>query len=176
MYLEVSIGPKFAEFCHSFLIRDPEKAIYSYYKGIQSEGGEAVIKLDPSEMGLFYSKMYKLYNFLKEKKGRNPVVVDAIDLQMHPEKTMKSYCEAVGIQFDPNMMTWETGRFVPRYKIWTLKGRWHSTVTQSTGFIKINPGEQKPVPINDLPTQFQKCVEDSRFYYEELRKACLKPR
>ena len=172
MYLEISSGMQFAErFTHSFLIRDPERAIYSYYKGICSEGDQSF--LDLSEIGLFYSKLYKLYNFLKEKKGINPVVIDVTDLLTHPDETMKSYCEAVGIQFDPNMISWELGRFDPRYKVWSSK-IWHS-VLQSTGFIKINPGEQKPVPINDLPREIQKCIEDSRFYYEELKKARLKP-
>ena len=172
MHAEISSGVKFAEFTHSFLIRDPARAIYSYYKGIRSEGDQSF--LDLSEIGLFYSKLYKLYNFLKEKKGINPVVVDAADLQANPEKTMNCYCEAVGITFDPKMMSWEPGRFDPRYKVWSSK-IWHSTVLQSTGFIKINPGEQVPVPINDLPREIQKEIEDSRFYYEELKKACLKP-
>ena len=33
-------------------------------------------------------------SFVKEKTGATPVVVD---LQTHPDETMKAYCEAVGI-------------------------------------------------------------------------------
>ena len=172
MYLEMSSGVKFAQFTHSFLIRDPERAFYSYYKGICSEGDQSI--LDLSDIGLFYSKLYEFYNFVKEKRGTNPVVIDAGDLQTHPDETMKCYCEAVGIKFDPKMMSWEPGHFDPRYKVWSSK-IWHSTVLQSTKFIKIDPKEQKPVPMKDFPREIQKCIEDSRFYYKELKKACLKP-
>lgn len=174
MYDEITSGSKFAEFTHSFLIRDPELAIYSYCKSVQSEGDKTFLA-DLSEIKIFYQKMYKLYNFIKDKKGINPVVVDAGDLQTHPEETMRSYCAATGIQFDPKMMSWEPGRFVPRYKIWSSK-IWHATLLQSTSFNKITPGGQKPVPINDLPKEVQQYIEESRFYYEEMKKACLKPK
>ena len=106
------------------------------------------------------------------KKGACPVVVDAIDLQTHPDETMKSYCETVGIQFDPNMTTWEKGSIETRYKLWSAV--WHSTVNQSTGFIKIKPEEQKPVPLHELPQDIIKYIDESRFCYEEMKKACLK--
>ena len=172
MYDDITNGNKFAEFTHSFLIRDPARAIYSYCKVIESEGDKSL--MDLSEMQIFYPKMYRLYSFIKEKKGINPVVVDAADLQIHPEETMKSYCDAVGIQFDPKMMSWEAGQFVPRYKVWASK-HWHATVIKSTGFHKITPGGQKPVPINNLPKEIQKYIEESRFYYEEMKKVCIKP-
>ena len=133
--------------------------------------------MDLSEIEIFYPKLYKLYSFIKEKKGINPVVVDAADLQMHPEETIKSYCDAVGIRFDPKMMSWEPGQFVPRYayKVWASKD-WHATVMQSTGFCKNTAGVQKQVPINDLPKEIQKYIDGSRFYYEEMKKVCLKPK
>ena len=173
MYDEITNGSKFAEFTHSFLIRDPEHAICSYYKSIQSEGDNSF--MDLSEIKIFYPKMYKLYNFIKEKKGLNPVVVDATDLQTHPEETMRSYCDATGIQFDPKMMSWEPGQFVPRYKFWASKD-WHTTVLQSTSFHKPMPVGQKPVPVNDLPKEVQQYIEESHFYYEEMKKVCLKPK
>ena len=44
MYLEVSGNDgKFTDFTHSFLIRDPERAIYSYYKGVLTEGDQTLI-------------------------------------------------------------------------------------------------------------------------------------
>lgn len=171
MYHEITSG-NFVEFIHCFLIRDPGRAIYSYYKCVQHE--EEGTPLVLSEIKTFYSKLYKLYNFVKEKKGSVPVVIDAADLQTHPEKVMKSFCEAIGIQFDPKMLLWEPYHFIPRYKVWP-SSVWHSTVIKSSGFIKVDPEKQKPVPINDLPQDVQKYIKDSRFYYEELQKACIKP-
>ena len=174
MYEEMTSGD-FAEFNHTFLIRDPERAIYSYYKGMRDEGKDLLVN-QFEIIETFYPKMYKLYNFVKEKMGSTPVVIDAVNLQTHPEETMKSYCDALGIQFDSKMLSWEPGRFVPRLKNWSSKNVWlHSVVLQSSGFIKTNPMDQKPVPINDLPKEIQKHIEDGRFYYNELQRACLKP-
>ena len=168
MWHEIISG-KFKDFTHTFLIRDPERAIYSNYKAIlKDEVGKTT--LDPSEVG--FIELHKLYNFIQEKKSARPVVVDAIDLQTHPDEIMKSYCEAVGIQFDPNMTIWEKGSIATRYKLWSAV--WHSTVNQSTGFIKIKPEEQKPVPLHELPQDIIKYVDESRFCYEEMKKACLK--
>ena len=103
-------------------------------------------------------------------------MIDAVGLQARPEKIMKSYCDAMGIKFDSKILSWEPGHFVPRYKNWSSQNVWlHSTVLQSSGFIKTNPMDQKPIPINDLPREVQEHIEDSRFYYNELRRVCLKP-
>ena len=162
------ISGKFEDFIHTFLIRDPERAIYSNYKAILTE---CVGNLDPSEVG--FIELYKLYNYIKEKKRVNPIVIDAIDLQTHPDETMKSYCDAVGIQFDPKMTSWEKGKTQTRYQFWITA--YNSAVDESTGFIKIKPEEQKPVPLNELPDDIIKFIDESRFYYDQMKKVCLKP-
>ena len=169
MWHEIISG-SFEDFAHTFLIRDPERAIYSNYQAIlKDKVGDA--SLDPSEVG--FAELHKLYNFIKEKKGTSPVVIDAADLQTHPDETMKCYCEAVGIKFNPKMTTWEQGSSENRYRLWSPV--WYSTVDRSTGFIKIKPEEQKPVPLNELPCDVLKYIDESRAYYDEMRKACLRP-
>ena len=164
------VSGEFEDFTHTFLIRDPERAVYSNYKAILNDRiGDTT--LDPSEVG--FVELHKLYNFLKEKKREELIVVDAIDLQTHPDETMKSYCKAVGIQFDPNMTRWEKGISASWSKLWSPV--WFTTVDQSTGFIKINPGEQNPVPLQELPHDIIKCIEDSRPCYSEMKRASIRP-
>ena len=127
--------------------------------------------MHPSEVG--FTELYKLYTFIKKKRGINPVVVDAFDLQTHPVETMKSYCEAVGIQFDPNMIKWEKGTSEKWCKLWSTA--WFSAVDESSGFIKMNPAEQKPVPLNELPPDVIKFIEESHTYFDEMKMACLQP-
>ena len=168
MWHELTTG-EFEDFIHTFLIRDPERAIYSNYKAILKDRvGDAT--LDPSEVG--FIELHKLYNFIKMEKGTIPVVINATDLQIHPDETMKSYCEAVGIQFDPNMTTWEKGSSENRYKLWSPV--WYSTVDQSTGFIKMKPEDQKPLPLHELPQDVIKYIDESRHYYDDMKKVCLK--
>ena len=168
MYEDIVSG-QFAEVIHTFLIRDPERALYSNYKCLLKYHVQDSY-LDPPDGG--FSDLRKLYNFVKERKGTEPVVIDAIDLQTYPDETMKSYCEAVGIQFDPNMTTWEPGSFRIPYAPWSA---WCNTVFQSSGFIKIKPEQQVLVPLNDLPSEVVKCIDESRIHYEEMQKACIKP-
>ena len=85
---------------------------------------------------------------------------------------MKSYCEAVGIQFDPKMTSWEPGTFHNPYIPWIA---YFQTIFQSSGFIKIKPEQQVPVPLHELPNEVIECMEKSRMFYEDMQKACIKP-
>jgi len=169
LYQDLITG-RFADFIHTFLIRDPERALYSNYKASLRQpliGSN----LDPPGGG--FCEVYKFYSFIKEKQGTIPVIIDGTDLQMYPDETMKSYCKAVGIPFEPKMMSWEPAPFNIHYKVW--KADWYQQLNQSTGFIKTKPGEQKPVPLHELPSDVVKCIEDSRVYYTEMTKHCIKP-
>jgi len=169
---EDMVTGKFANAIHTFLIREPERVLYSNY----STGKPAYLKVqpcvDPPGGGLY--ELYDFYKFIKEKRGAAPVVVDATDLQAHPDETMKSYCEAVGILFDPNMTSWDQGFSDPfAYSFW--EQHWFSTIKQSTGFIKTKPEEQKPAPLHELPSQLLKWIEETRVQYTEMRKDRIKP-
>ena len=169
MYQDL-VSNKFTNLIHTFLIRDPERALYSNYNTFLKYRPQQDY-MDPPNGGFY--ELLKLYQFVKEAKGVTPVVVDATDLQTHPDKTMKAYCEAVGIPFDPNMTSWEPGPMICYYKIWIEK--WTNEINHSSGFIKATPESQKPVPLHELPREVVKCIEDSRVHYTEMRKDCIKP-
>ena len=97
-------------------------------------------------------------------------MVDATDLQAYPDKMMKAYCEAVGIS---NMTKWEPIPIHNNYKV--FDENWCHIVNNSSGFIKCKPGDQKPVPLHELPTEVVKCIEESQLYYREMCKDCIKP-
>jgi len=162
------ISEGFTDFVHTFLIRDPEKAIPSNYKVTVNEGFGSGY-LEPTSGG--FEETYNLFNFIKEKKGFAPIVVDAVDLQTHPDETMKSYCEAVGIEFDPKMTTWEPGRCPSHYRIFS---QWNSTVDQSTGFIKVKQEDLPPVSLQGLPNEVLKAIEKSKIFYQEMKRYCVR--
>ena len=162
----------FSTFIHTFLIRDPERALYSNYKVFRNHYSSIQSLLSPQSGGLY--ELYKFYNFIKMKKGVTPIVVDAADLQTHPYETMNSkyYCEAVGIQFDPKMLTWEPATCPNQNDIWAP----HNTViNQSSGFIKVTPEQQKPVSLHELPAEVMAHIENNRPQFEEMQQDCIKP-
>ena len=160
----------FSTFIHTFLIRDPERALYSNYKVIRDNYSSIQSLLDPPSGGLY--ELYKFYNFIKWKKGATPIVVDAADLQAHPDEIMKCYCEAVGICFDQKMMTWEPATCPNQYDIWAP---FNTVINQSSGFIKVTPDQQKPVPLHELPAEVMTHIENNRPQYKEMLQDCIKP-
>ena len=157
---------------HTFLIRDPERAIYSHYKVITSTDNYLGYDgLDTHETLLGYRELLKLYNLVKNRIGRPPIVIDAADLQAYPEEMMRSYCDNVGIRYEPRMTTWEPCP-VPGPDIWA---EYHRTLKASSGFIRIKPEEQKPVPLDQLPEDVVQCIDDCRPSYEAMLGACIKP-
>jgi len=127
---------------HTFLIRDPAKAIASYYAMNQD------VTLE--EIGL--AQLFKVYEAVK-KMGLPTVVVDADDLEDAPEDTIKAYCEALGIEFIPESLMWEAGH-QDKWDIWK---DWHKDAAVSTGIVK-------------NMEQFEVTIENSdhlRSYYDD---------
>jgi len=158
-----------ADIIHTFLIREPERAVYSHYKLIASAKNYLGYDgLDIQETLLSYRELLKLYNLVKECLGTPPVVVSAADLQAYPDELMKNYCDTVGIQYEPHMTTWEPCP-VPVPGIWV---EYHRELKASSGFI---PEEQKPVPLEQLPKEVVQCIDECRPSYEAMLGACIKP-
>ena len=75
-------------FQHTFLIRHPRKSIPSLYKASVNFELTGWTYFDRTEAG--FKQMYDLYNFVKEKIGQNPIIINADDLQADPARTMES--------------------------------------------------------------------------------------
>lgn len=161
MFLE----EEYREFKHTFLIRDPSEVIPSLYRLYEAKTVPDMMAgyyLDRDEIG--FRETYRLYNFVIENGlDENPVVVDAGDLRKNPDETMKRYCEAVGMPYEPHMTTWQPGRVSDWDKCDKYWPGWHAGVINSSGFHK-----KAPSKTNDLPSEILKLIEASRPYYDEL--------
>jgi hypothetical protein len=106
---------------NTFLIRDPAKAIASYY------AINPAVTLE--EIGLkqlcgIYEKSASL--------GPEPIVVDADDLENDPAGIVNAYCKALGIVFIPRSLTWDSGH----QEEWDIWKDWHKDAAQSSGIRK----------------------------------------
>ena len=170
MFLE----EEFKDFEHTFLIRDPVKAVYSLYKMATSPKLTGWDYFDPVEAG--FRQMYELYEFLQKHLLRGSVVVDADDLLEFPNETMMSYCEAVGIQYEETMTTWEPG-LIPEWDVnqtglWT---GWYDSVRKSSGFHKSSARKTTEINFDELPEEVLSAIETSKHYYDKLYAACIAP-
>ena len=107
-------------FNHSFLIRDPAKTLTSMY------GQWTDFTLD--ETG--FAEQRALFDLLTESTGTPPPVIDAEDMLDDPGAVTAAWCEAVGIDFKPEALRWDTTEASDM--TWYEGGTWHANLAQST--------------------------------------------
>jgi len=154
---------------HSFIIRHPAHAVLSLYKVYTSLPN---CIFDPSEAG--FKQQFQLYQFVKDKLcDPCPVVVDISDVVRQPEVMMKMYCEAVGLKYKPEMISWPLDNEPPSNGV--VSEGWNDRVKETTGFEKSLV--IKPLPLDeDLPDIVKETIKEQMPYYESLYALRLKPK
>jgi len=142
---------------NTFLIRDPAKAIASYYAMNKD--------VTLAEIGL--TQLFKVYEAVKEM-GLPTVVVDADDLEDAPEGTIRAYCKALGIDFIPESLMWEAGH-QEKWEIWK---DWHKDAAVSTGIVKNMETFEVTVENSD---HLKSYYDDQLPYYQSMYEARVKP-
>lgn len=112
------------QFHFTFLIRHPRSSIPSYYRCTipPLDKVTGFYNFMPSEAG--YDELRRVFDFLRTRKQVGPTiagnhgplksgevsitVVDADDLLDDPEGIIQAYCKEVGIQYSPDMLSWDT--------------------------------------------------------------------
>ena len=142
-------------FTHAFLIREPERMIASYLRKRESADFE----------GFGLDRQAEFFEREADRLGRAPPVIDANDVLANPEAVLSGLCGALGIAWDPAMLSWAPGRH-PTDGVWA--SHWYGAVEKSTGF---GPPESGPV---DLPDDARRLADRCRPYYERLAAHRLK--
>jgi len=106
-----------------FLIRHPRRVLASYARKKQSV----------TERDIGYRRMLEIDRHVTEMTGKTPVVVASEDILAEPEAMLAALCAAVGIDFDPAMLSWEAG---PRAEDGVWGEHWYDAIWKSTGFSK----------------------------------------
>ena len=106
---------------HAFLIRHPAQVIHSYLKIFPS--------MTLAETGLPWQVL--LYNHLRQTRNRPPEIIDAHDLQLQPEATLRRLCHAFRIPWKSSMLHWPSGPH-PQDGVWAP--HWYKKTWESTGF------------------------------------------
>ncbi len=153
-----SDGPFLQRLVNTFLIRNPERAIPSYYamnKAVTSR-----------EIG--YEQLHAVFEKAAALTGKTPVVVDATDLENDPDGTMAAYCKAIGVPFIREAMTWK----VSHQKEWDIWKEWHADAAKSTGIRKDMEVFEDTVENND----HLKRLHDLHYpHYEALYRHRIAP-
>lgn len=106
---------------HCFLIRDPAFVVNSY----TNSRGEC----NAQDIGI--KRQYELYEAISAINGRSIPVVDSVSVLQDPKHTIQAMCEALGISFTADMLSWPAGTR-DSDGIWSK--HWYRSVEGSTGF------------------------------------------
>ncbi|MCQ3808289.1 MAG: sulfotransferase family protein [Acidimicrobiia bacterium] len=153
-YLDALWGDSFFDcFTHSFLIRDPAKAITSMYKHWPD--------FHIAETG--FAEQRALFDYLTARHGRPPPVIDSDDLLEDPAAVVEAWCEAVGIPFIAEALHWAPGE---RKEVsWWDGGSFHENLRNSRGL------ESRPrttIDMSDAPSRVREVHGLMRPHYQHL--------
>lgn len=90
--------------------------------------------------------------------SRAPLVVDSRELLLDPEGVLTELCTALGLDFDPAMLSWPPG---PRAEDGVWARHWYHAVHRSTGFA---PYRSKA----DFPGHLEGLLEECLPWYDKL--------
>jgi hypothetical protein len=143
---------------HTFIIRDPAKAIASHHALNPNLGRD--------EIG--FAWLYEIFAAVQAATGATPVVIDSDDLLDRPAETVRAYCSAVGIPFLPNALSWKPG-MRPE---WQATSRWHASTSQTAGFRRGTSDGAEAVTVDPVLRAYR---DYHLPYYEKLRAVTLRP-
>ena len=173
---DIFLEDGFKNFKHTFLIRNPKKAVVSLYKSTTNPELTGYDSFDPAKAG--FKQMFEFFQFVRSHLDPLPVVVDADDLLDNPEGTMQSYCEALGLEYQKNMTKWTPGP-VPQWTSPICLG-WHEDVLKSSGIIprknKSQAQDGGALDMEDMPAEVVDTIEMSMPCFEALYSVRIRPK
>jgi len=134
-----------------FLIRNPHEVLASYTKVIET----------PTLEDLGFPQQSEIFEFVRQRTGQIPPVLDAADVLRDPQRVLRLLCEAVGVEFQQAMLSWPPG---PRATDGVWAKYWYAEVEKSTGF---RPYQPKQI---DLPGRLQSLCDQCMPYYDLLHQ------
>jgi Sulfotransferase domain len=133
---------------HAFLIRDPRQLLASY----------ARVRSQPVLADLGLEQQAEIF------RAFGGPVIDSADILRDPRAALAALCDALGLGFDPAMLSWPAG---PRPTDGVWARYWYESVWRSTGF---GPYRESPA---ELPAALEPLAAACDPYYEELRSRRL---
>lgn len=136
------------DFKNVFLIRHPARVVASY----------AAKRENPTLMDIGFAQQAELFDEVSAA-GQKTIVIDSFDIRQNPAVMMEKLCDALGLPFQIEMLTWAKGGH-PDDGIWAA--HWYGAVHRSTGFA----GAEGALPI--VEGELAQVVEQALPFYQKL--------
>ena len=143
-----------SHFTHAFLIRDPAKTITSMHSKWPD--------FHEGEVG--FPEQRALFDLLWALNGSPPPVIDSDDLLKKPHEMVEAFCDAVGIPYIEDALTWKPGGNMSEHSWWD-GGSFHANLANSTG---LKAQERRYLDLKDTPERVQQVHRRMRPHYDRL--------
>lgn len=138
---------------HAFLIRKPDAVLASYVQK----------RADVSLLDIGLPQQVEIFEQVSAQLGHPAPVIDSDDVLTNPKQILTQLCAALGIAFEPAMLSWPPGR---RDTDGVWAPAWYDAVERSTGFSA--PAPAKPAPA--LTDELRALADRAQPYYETLAR------
>ncbi|MDZ7716409.1 MAG: hypothetical protein U5J95_09380 [Balneolaceae bacterium] len=138
-----------------FLIREPREMLTSFIKTIP----------DPALKDTAYKRQFELFEYVTERLGEPPLVIDSKELLLDPKSVLGKLCKQLNIPFDESMLSWSAGP-IPEDGVWAKY--WYHNVHKSTGFKPYAPKDE------EVPEEFSDLLRQCTYYYNKLSPHIIK--
>ncbi|MGK7891731.1 MAG: hypothetical protein AB4042_20580 [Leptolyngbyaceae cyanobacterium] len=143
---------------NTFLVRNPRKSLLSWYK----------LNEFPSEEELGFVALRDMFDLLTKERKQPSIVVDADCFQRNPKQTLQAYCQSVGVEFSPALLSWtESHTQQENQHTADLQDKWHQALDSSTS---IQPPTEA---IGDIRPEDEPMLERALTIYEQLSQYAL---
>jgi len=136
---------------NAFLIREPIATLASYVKTRE--------EVTLADLGI--PQQLALFDFVADKKGTAPPVLDSKDVLKNPKGKLKLLCAALDIPFDEAMLNWPVGK---RDTDGAWAPWWYADVEASNGFAPYKYKEPA------LESHLLEIAELAQPFYEKLAR------
>lgn len=142
-----------ADTTNAFLIRHPREMLPSLLSDLKTL----------SRIDIAYGQQLQLFERLRAQ-GKNPVVIDSTKLLADPQTMMPRLCNALGLEFEEQMMSWAPGMH-ESYGVWAPA--WYAKVLKTDGW---RPHVPKSA---EFPAELKELLEFAMPAYERLLRYSL---
>jgi hypothetical protein len=160
-YPEVLADTRFlsTDAVHTFLIRSPQETIASYFR------------LNPTVRAeqIGFAHQLRIFEAIRAATGRTPFVMDAAQLLAKPFAVIAAFCAAVGIEFRPDALSWQSGHRPE----WGPSQRWHEEVSRTRGFGPVRESSQAAELVGSDP-RLAAMLDYQQPFYERLLEHAVK--
>jgi hypothetical protein len=136
---------------NAFLIREPREVVASFVR----------IAGTPRLEDTGLPQQLEIFEWVRQRTGRVPPVVDARDVLENPGRLLRLLCAALDVEFTDAMLSWPPG---PRDTDGVWAKYWYDAVLQSTSFQPYRPKD------TTVPAHLAGLLEQAEAIYRQLHE------